>query len=139
MSEPIFRSKSLDKVKSPDNLNEYIRVSNPTVWILMLSAIFLLLGFCIWGIFGHLQTVVKADAHCENGAVTCFVSDEKITEIRPGMPVTVGTAAGTVQEVSVRSGNTGSVTVALTEELPDGIYEASIELENLHPSAFLFH
>ena len=36
MNEEIFRKKSLDKVKSPENLDDYIRVSNPGVWLFIL-------------------------------------------------------------------------------------------------------
>ena len=49
MSEEIFRKKSLDKVKSPENLDDYIQVSNPGVWLLLVSVIILLAGACVWG------------------------------------------------------------------------------------------
>lgn len=139
MSEPIFREKSLEKVKSPDNLNEYIRVSNPGVWLLLSAIIILLVGFCIWGIFGQLQTVVTADAHCENGSITCFLSDGDSDLIHPGMAVTVAGQRGTVAEVSVRPGNQSTCTVALPEAIEDGIYEAVIQIESLHPVSFLLN
>ena len=34
------------KVDSPEQLNEYIRLSNPGVWILVLAIVVLLAGFC---------------------------------------------------------------------------------------------
>ena len=33
MQNQLFREKSLEKVSSPEQLNDYIRVSNPGVWI----------------------------------------------------------------------------------------------------------
>ena len=139
MSETIFREKSLDKVKSPDNLNEYIRVSNPGVWMLLVAIIVLLVGFCIWGVFGQLQTVVSADAHCEDGSVTCFISEKDSTLVRPGMPVTIAGHTGTVAEIEIRSGEKSSCTVDMAEPLDDGIYQATIQIESLHPASFLLN
>ena len=47
MSEEIFRKKNLDKIKSPENLNDYLRVSNPGVWMLLAAVIVLLIGAVI--------------------------------------------------------------------------------------------
>lgn len=137
MSEPIFREKSLEKVKSPDNLNEYIRVSNPGVWTLMAAVVFLLVGFCIWGIFGQLKTTVEADAHCENGVITCYLNDADVKRITPGMSVEIGKATGAVAEISVREENKSTCTISTTEPLPDGIYGVRINVEAIHPMSFL--
>ena len=67
MNEEIFRKKSLDKVKSPESLDDYIRVANPGVWLLLISIIVLLAGACIWGFFGHIDSTVPAAVHVENG------------------------------------------------------------------------
>ncbi|GHV76059.1 hypothetical protein AGMMS49942_08800 [Spirochaetia bacterium] len=42
MAESIFRRESLDHVSSPEQLYDYIRVSNPPMWV-VLAAILLLL------------------------------------------------------------------------------------------------
>ena len=44
MDNQLFRKKSLDKVSSPEQLNDYIRVSNPGVWIALTAVIVLLFG-----------------------------------------------------------------------------------------------
>ena len=87
MSEEIFRKKSLDKVKSPENLDDYIQVSNPGVWLLLISVIVLLAGACVWGIFGHLDSTAETSVHVENGAVVCYVADKDISSIQEEMTV----------------------------------------------------
>lgn len=139
MSESVFREKSLEKVKSPDNLNEYIRVSNPGIWLLLAAVVVLLLGFCIWGVFGQLHTVVKTDAHCENGVLTCSLPGDYAQAVQPGMPVTVGGHRGTVSEVDVRSGSQSTCVAVLNEPIADGTYHAVIEIESLHPMSFLLN
>ena len=62
MKEGLFRKKSMDKISSPEQLNDYIRVSNPGVWMILACIIILLIGMCVWGVFGRLETTMKAAA-----------------------------------------------------------------------------
>ena len=50
----IFRQKSIDKVSSPEKLDDYIRVTTPSVWITLAAILVLLAGAIIWGIFGEV-------------------------------------------------------------------------------------
>ena len=134
MNNSLFREKSIQKVQSPDNLNEYIRVSNPGIWILMVSIAFLLLGLCIWGCFGQLRTVVQAEALCENGVLSCVLPDDNAAGVQPEMTVTLGKQAGTVTRVS---GN--ECTIEMEEPLADGTYTATILVETIHPISFLLN
>ena len=52
----IFRKSSIDRVASPDQLNDYIRVSNPSVWMMLAAVVVLLAGVCVWGVFGRLES-----------------------------------------------------------------------------------
>ena len=53
----IFRQKSIDRVSSPEQLNDYIRVTTPTVWLVLLALVILLLGMLTWSVFGTVQGV----------------------------------------------------------------------------------
>ena len=59
----IFRKKNLDKVSGPESLNDYIRVTSPSVWIALLAILILLAGMLVWSIFG------KITVHHEDGSV----------------------------------------------------------------------
>ena len=51
MGSTIFREKSLKKIASPEQMNDYIRVSSPSVWMVLTAVIVLLAGVCVWGMF----------------------------------------------------------------------------------------
>ncbi len=51
----LFRKTSLDKISTPEKIDEYIKVANPGMWIIMLAIISLLLGICVWGVFGRIE------------------------------------------------------------------------------------
>lgn len=58
----IFREKSISRVSSPEELNDYIRVTSPSVWIVLIAVVVLLLGMLAWSIFGTVET------HNEDGS-----------------------------------------------------------------------
>ena len=51
----IFRQKSMDRVSSPEQLNDYIRVTTPSVWLVLLAVVVLLVGILAWSIFGKVE------------------------------------------------------------------------------------
>ncbi len=51
----IFRKKSLDRVSSPEQLNDYIRVTTPSVWLVLLALVILLAGMLVWSVFGTVE------------------------------------------------------------------------------------
>ena len=56
MSEKsIFRKKSIDRVSSPEQLNDYIKVTTPSVWLILFATLFLIAGTLIWAIFGKIE------------------------------------------------------------------------------------
>ena len=57
MKENLFRKESLDKINSPDQLNDYIRCVQPSVWVILGAIIILLIGFFIWALAGSIDGV----------------------------------------------------------------------------------
>lgn len=157
MSGQLFRKKSLDKVSSSEQLNDYIRVSNPSVWVILAAIIVFLAGVCIWGIFGHLDTVIKAVGKCSDGVVTCYVRESDISAVQIGMEIIVDGERGTVTDVETIplevTGDMDSYLLYLggfTEgewvyairaqvSVGDGIYEAQMMAESVSPVSFVWN
>lgn len=51
----IFRKKSLERISSPDQMNDHIRVTTPSVWIALLALVVLLVGILVWSILGTVE------------------------------------------------------------------------------------
>ena len=166
--EQIFRQKSIDKVSSPDDLGNYIRVTNPGIWFLLTGIVVLLVGACIWGVFGHLETKVNAVCVADNGAVVCYVGKSDITRVNRGMTVRVNNAEFEVDSISTDPVRAGAVldraergiagygagdwvyAAGLTpkaasgetkeiRQIDNGSYAASIIVESIHPMSFVFN
>ena len=60
----LFRKKSMDRVSSPESLNDYIRVTTPSVWLVMAAIIILLVGMLAWSVLGRVTV------HNDDGTTT---------------------------------------------------------------------
>ena len=68
----IFRQKSIDRVSSPEKLDDYIRVTTPGVWITLAALVILLAGTIVWGVFGEL-TIHNSDGTTQTAAPITFI------------------------------------------------------------------
>lgn len=157
MNKQLFRAKSIQKVSSPEQLDTYIRVSNPGVWILLAAIIVLLIGVCVWGVLGRLDTTLTTVAQVEDGQITVYVKEEHIDSIAPGMTVKIGDEEFTFttvspQPVAVDSGFTeyachvGELQqgqwvypVSVSGTAADGVYSARIVIESVSPISFVIN
>lgn len=138
MANDIFRKKNLDRVNSPESLKDYICVTNPSIWLILAAVILLLVGTCIWGVMGKMDTVVKTTAIVESGTGTCTVSGEQVTTIAIDMPVKLSDAEGYVTSISAGTAPDTYV-IAFRTEAADGIYAASIVTERIRPISFVMN
>ena len=99
MSE-LFRKKSIERVTSPEQLNDYIRVSNPGVWMILAAVVILLAGVCVWGFFGRLDTKKQASGVCENSKLTCYIKSDDISDVKEDTIISVDGKEYTVKSVS---------------------------------------
>lgn len=138
MNEQIFRQKSLDKVKSPENLDDYIQVSNPSVWLLLISIIVFLAGACVWGAFGHIDSTVPVNVRSENGELTAFVDYGAVSDMHEGMVVRVKGVETTISHI-LREGDNFVCTLKTDKTIPDGFYEGKIVIESIRPLSFILN
>jgi len=155
--QAVFRKKSLDRVNSPEQLNEYIRVANPGVWVILAAVIVLLVGVCVWGVLGHLDTVLPAAAIAKDGALTVYVSEEDIASVQTGMTLQVDEGEYTIQAISqepVAVDGTFSeyalhvgglqmgqwvYALSVSGDFADGVYSAGIVVESVSPMSFVLN
>lgn len=157
MENPLFRKKSLERATSPEQLGDYIKVTNPGIWIVLAAVLFLLAGFLVWGAVGKLETKVSAVAVSENGTVVCYVREEDAQGVQTGNAVRFGDRECTVAAVSAQptavDENFSAYTmrvggfsvgewvyaVTLNADLSEGVYKVSIVTGSVSPISFLFH
>lgn len=136
----VFRQTSLDRMNSPEALNDYIRISGPGIWLVVVSALLLVAAGLIWAVMGKVPTTLSAvavadregsvfqavvsemaeDARPEARRVYCWVPADDADEIRVGDEVTCDHLSGRVGYVF---------------EIP----WAYSEIETLYTSQYMLH
>ncbi len=100
MAETIFRKESVKKVSSPEELHDYIKISNPGIWLVLAAAAALLIALLVWAAVGSLDTTVTASGVARDGKLVCYMADA--SGIMQGQEVTVNGVHGTVTAVSAK-------------------------------------
>lgn len=158
MSSTIFREKSLNKIASPEQMNDYIRVSSPSVWMVLTAVIVLLAGVCVWGMFGHLDTAVQTGGVCADGRLIVLVGEEDHDKIRENAVISVDGVEYAVAEITnapirvddqidpyvvhLAGFTEGDWVYRLYADVPrlaDGVYAASVITERVRPLDFVLN
>ena len=152
----LFREKSVERISSPEDLNDYVRVANPGVWMILIAITALLIGVCVWAFRGQLQTTVNAVIITDNGHTDCFVSDANMAKVAEGMTVRCGDDEYRIVSISSEPIYASEVlseyaqhvsgikdgewihAIALDRTSPDGTYAAEILTESIKPIKFIF-
>jgi hypothetical protein len=101
MAESIFRQESLEHVSSPEQLYDYIKVSNPGIWIIILAIIVLMAAAGVWVVTGVIPTTVALTARAEGGGMyVSYLPPNAAQSIQPGMTALIGGAQGKILRVA---------------------------------------
>ena len=157
MNNQIFRKKSIDRMSSPEQLNDYIKVTNPGVWMALAAIVILLIGVCVWGVFGKLETKLPVAAVSQDGQTVLYVKEDNIASVRENMSVYVGDETYKVtsvsaqpvavtEEISEYARHTGELSIGewvyimqIDGNMPDGAYKAQIVTDSVSPLYFVFN
>lgn len=159
----VFREKSLERIQSPEQLNDYIHVSNPSVWMILGAIVLLLAGLLVWAGVGTIEERSPGALVVRDGVATCYVAQDRSGEVAPGDTVRVEASAGSQAATGVimgvderpvaTSALADAVGAALGEDvfgsaawasqyavsgdIADGVYCVEVVTESYHPIALL--
>ena len=96
----MFNKTATEKLRSPDDLDKYVRVTNPSVWAVLVACVALLMGLLIWGFLGSVTSNVITTGTVVNGKAVCFLSAEDTAKVSEGNIAAVGGDRMTVAAVT---------------------------------------
>lgn len=136
MDEQIFRKKSLDRISSPEQLDDYLKVSTPNLWLVLCAVIVLLFGILTWASVDYLETSISAVGTIENKEAEIVLTGNDAERIQSGMQVRVGTYDTVID--FIQYDELGRAIAICAADVPNGSYKVDIILERIHPISFLF-
>ena len=94
-----FRREAVEEMASPDDLDKYLRVTNPSVWIVLLAVIALLVGIVTWAAYGTINASITTNAVRVDDKVVCFASNDQADVISIDDDVFVENVSGKVASI----------------------------------------
>ncbi|MDD6051709.1 MAG: hypothetical protein PUC00_10670 [Clostridiales bacterium] len=61
MNQSIFRQKSLDRISSPEEIDNYMRVTRPRLWLALGVIVLLLAALILWSITARIEATTLVD------------------------------------------------------------------------------
>jgi hypothetical protein len=155
-NETVFREKSIERLSSPDQLNDYVRLSDPGIWFILAAIVVILTGACIFGVVGHIDSTVPGVGIVKDGRMVCLVKKEYGDRFKEGMKAKID---GSEYSVRLRSDKPVTVwdttdsyalyvgnmqpgewvyEIDVNGEFMDGNYEVDLITDEVSPLSFLF-
>ena len=132
----IFRQKALERITSPEQLTDYLRVTNPGIWTFFAAIIILLGGLIVWSTVGTLETLADGVAEVRDNQAVIIVTENVGNEITSGMAVRIGDDNYTIS--AVEKDDYGRTMAHAPISKADGKYDVKIVTESIHRIQFLF-
>ena len=138
MDNQLFRKESLDQISSPEQLNDYLRVTNPAVWLVLTAVILLLAGMLLWASVASIDSFASGTAQVQDGTMRIIFEDPQITKsVQTGMTVTAGDASAQVSSIGYT--DDGEMFALAPTSLADGTYSVQVVYRKTQVLSLLFN
>ena len=149
MSEPLFRQKSMDRISSPEELHDYMKVTSPRLWMILTAIAVLLVGFIVYASTTRIENTLQIHITIEadpvepetSRLVIADIPENRENIIDAGMVVRLGEIEGKIEMI----GSDQDSSYALIDfgdkiqGYPLGEYEGEVVVESTTPMSFLWN
>jgi hypothetical protein len=142
MEKQVFRKKSVERISSPEQLRDYMRVTTPGTWMVLTAVILLLAGLIVSSALVNVESTIPGQAVVDEDGMLMQIelplSQKSL--VSPGMVVRVSDREAKVDMV-FQAEDALQVLAELPEDgekLAPGTYDAQIITETVTPISFLF-
>lgn len=138
MGGGIEEKRSAGRMTSPEQLNDYLKVTSPKVWILLVAVMLLAGGLLVWASFTTVESYATGTARAESGQLTVVFDDPvKASKVSAGMEMEVGDVKAEVLAVGHDANE--QVVASAQAAIPDGVYEVRVGYNPTQVISMLFN
>ncbi len=132
-NKSVFRQETLDRISSPEQLNDYLHVTSPGIWAILTAVIVFMAGVFVWSCTGTLETKSPASMIVKDHVAEIVVKDDSALE--KGM--LIREASQEFYIASVEEDEYGRKIGIAEVSLPDGKYDTEVVTDTTRPVEFL--
>lgn len=146
----VFRKEALARISSPEQMDDYMQVASPRLWMILSAIIALLIGFVIFASTATMENVMQVQADVttdtmEDGtkySLIVFDIPQGMDDVlKIGMPLRIGGQEGQIAVFyrSSEEDKAGGVLNDLSVLLLEGSYDVEVVTETTTPISFLLN
>lgn len=133
----VFRKDALDRLSTPEQLTDYLRVTRQRAWVLLAAIAVLMAGLIVWLFAGKLDVTVEGKAFVRDGRAEVVISDNLVYEIQVGQKIqTPDNKEFTITEMYYD--NFGRAVGVGETSAPDSVFDVRIVVDRKSPIDLLF-
>lgn len=83
-SQGLFRKAAQEKIASPEQLDKYIRVATPSVWVALAAVVIFFVGLAFWAFTGKIPTTMTANGIVRDNVIYCYLPSNEVSSIETG-------------------------------------------------------
>ena len=155
--QDIFRTKSIERIEAPESMNDYLQGTSPGVWLVLITIVIFLIGACIWGIFGSIESTVNVAVVSTDTETICLVPNTALESVIRNRAVRITDTnyellPATLEPEIISEDtniywilagnlNIGDIVyrIPLSQNLSEGVYTGTIVTETLSPLSLLLN
>ena len=120
-----MEDSNLHRISSPEQLNDYLKVTSPKVWVLIAAIGLLIVGLLLWSGFTTVESYATGTARASGWELTVTFDDAtKAQKVLPGMEMEVGDVK--VEVLAVGTNEQGEPVASARANIPDGSYAVRV-------------
>ena len=157
MNKQLFKKSTIDKVSSPEQLHDYVRIANPGLWMALSAIVILLAGVVVWGFIGKIDTTMPTAIVADGENAVIYIGESDVEKLEIGMIVRSEEKEYTITDIAKEPIKVdGALTdyaihasgltvgewvyaVSIDGEHSDGVHKADIVIESISPISFILN
>ena len=157
MSKQLFKKSNIDKVSSPEQLHDYVKVANPGIWMVISVIVILLIGVVVWGFIGKIDTTMTTAIVTDGGSSVIYISESHVEKLEIGMTVRSEEKEYKITDIAKKPKKVdGSISeyaihasgltvgewvyeISIDGKHSDGVEKADIVIESISPISFILN
>ena len=131
-------TQDVRRMSSPEQLNDYLKVTSPKIWLLLAAVVLLIGGLLLWSGFTTIESYATGTARAVGGELTVTFDDaKKAGKVQAGMEMTVGDVQTEI--LTVGTNDNDEIVASAHANIPDGLYTVRVGYKTTQVLSMLLH
>ena len=122
------------KITSPEKLNNYLKATSVTTWVLLGVVMAFLVGVLIWSHLAEVTYKIEGKATISSSEVRLEIDESRLSELKVGQIVYILDSKGEITSI-----DDDGMPVISGINLSDGEYEYTLIIKTINPIEYLLN